>query len=189
MVLVSAQQWGHQPESSLSSLSLQTHSTQCWFNVRGFPRAGTDCWEPGRRQMEQLGEFFSLDWWVSNPGIPPPLPTRPGFGVKDVPVRRLDPWAGAYSSCLGLRPCWGPSSPSPRLRSGSREEPEVGQTSPNREGERDRYLPGVGLVKLQQRLRRRRVQLFNVHFSSGKLPAPLNRRRNRLALRRPEPAL
>lgn len=46
----------------------------------------------------------------------------------------------------------------------------------------------LGLSKLEQHLRMRRVRLFNVHFSSsGKLSAPLNQRRNRSVFRRPKP--
>lgn len=65
-------------------------------------------------------------------------------------------------------------------------EPELGQTAPSGEGEG----MGVRLARGFVKLRRRRVQLFNVHFRSRKLPVPLNGRRNRwLGLRRPKPTL
>lgn len=144
-----------------------------------------------RQTVDQTAGGIFLFGRLSGQGVPPdhaPVPSCPSVLRKE--VRGLSPWAPAYPSNLERWLPGGLPLPPYSQDLGSGEEPASGQTSYSRSGERAGCLPGTGLVKLRQLVHSRRVQLFNMHFRSGKLPTLLNRRRHCCSeLTRPEPAL
>lgn len=175
------------PRSSLCSLRTRALSPALVYCTRVY-RGGPGllaAWRSGDNTARG-GGFFSLD------GCP--------AGVFRLVTVHF-PLAGLFgergemtgSSNLGRWPAVGEaSSPTEGQGLGSDVERSQGQGK----------LPSVGrkkpmgiclaqqLVKLRQLLRSRRVQLFHQRFRSGRLAAPLSRRRNPGSeLRRPEPTL